>query len=624
MQTKDCYADPDLRDNQREMALSTRKLPKEPPALPINRKTKSKLPHFSQTEELSDSENDMLAIAIQRSLEDSNSKASPSPHRLGYEQSFKLKMISSSDRLYEKDQGPASHTRLETALSIAGAGPSRIPLSATETGTVSTLFGRPTSSPKGQLSPEIRSETDETADAPAIAISGLASSNPEDATVPSLFGAPVLLPRLGRGEVSKSASIGNRQGQSNPATASSSLVEVSPVAPSSRTHVFLESTSDLLDEDMDLEEVPMDVDSGIAVPDVDVQYHSFTAKASSPANNRERTPQPQNYLFTINSPTPSYLDNPEGGPSRGPSPPRDPSGSRPLVPPHQEEEWDAANEVDVRAEEGEFARFMSHVKGRNIDDMRKEIDDEIKHLNQQRKAAMRDSEDITQQMINQIMVCIFFNLWYVTLSSVWIYQTMLRLFGIPYITAPMEAEAQCAELVSLNLVDGVITDDSDVFLFGAQRVYKNMFNQSKTVECFLLSDLFRELGLDRDALIRLAYLLGSDYTEGLPGVGPVLAMEILKEFPGQGGLHRFKEWWNKVQIGKDKEEDNQSKFRKQLVSFGLFLSFSRTYCSRKGNLRTSTCRIIGRIPSWCARLDLQSVISANFVVSERCILSPNR
>jgi DNA excision repair protein ERCC-5 len=133
----------------------------------------------------------------------------------------------------------------------------------------------------------------------------------------------------------------------------------------------------------------------------------------------------------------------------------------------------------------------------------------------------------------------------------------------------MEAEAQCAALVSLNLVDGVITDDSDVFLFGAQRVYKNMFNQSKTVECFLLSDLSREFGLDRDTLIRLAYLLGSDYTDGLPGVGPVVAMELLKEFPGREGLHKFKEWWIKVQSGKDREEDNQSKFRQQFVSVTL-------------------------------------------------------
>lgn len=142
---------------------------------------------------------------------------------------------------------------------------------------------------------------------------------------------------------------------------------------------------------------------------------------------------------------------------------------------------------------------------------------------------------------------------------------MLRLFGIPYLTAPMEAEAQCAELVQLGLVDGIITDDSDVFLFGGIRVFKNMFNQSKTVECFLLNDLDRELGLDRDKLVRLAFLLGSDYVEGLPGVGPVVAMELLREFPGEDGLHKFKDWWTKVQTGRDKESDNPSKFRRRFV-----------------------------------------------------------
>ena len=146
---------------------------------------------------------------------------------------------------------------------------------------------------------------------------------------------------------------------------------------------------------------------------------------------------------------------------------------------------------------------------------------------------------------------------------------MLRLFGIPYITAPMEAEAQCAELVRLGLVEGVITDDSDVFLFGGNRVFRNMFNQSKTVECFLSSDLVRELGLDRGTLIRLACLLGSDYTEGLAGVGPVMAMELVKEFPGEDGLERFAEWWRRVQSGRDKKDGSSSKFRKSFVSTRL-------------------------------------------------------
>jgi DNA excision repair protein ERCC-5 len=60
--------------------------------------------------------------------------------------------------------------------------------------------------------------------------------------------------------------------------------------------------------------------------------------------------------------------------------------------------------MDPHAEEGEFARFMSQVNGRDLDDVRAEIDEEIKALNQQKRAAMRDSDDITQQMISQIMV----------------------------------------------------------------------------------------------------------------------------------------------------------------------------------------------------------------------------
>jgi DNA excision repair protein ERCC-5 len=38
----------------------------------------------------------------------------------------------------------------------------------------------------------------------------------------------------------------------------------------------------------------------------------------------------------------------------------------------------------------------------------------------------------------------------------------------------MEAEAQCAELEALSLVDGVVTDDSDAFVFGTVLFICNM------------------------------------------------------------------------------------------------------------------------------------------------------
>lgn len=68
------------------------------------------------------------------------------------------------------------------------------------------------------------------------------------------------------------------------------------------------------------------------------------------------------------------------------------------------DDWDAAQEMDPHAEEGEYVQFMSQVRGKNLEEVRREIDEEIRVLNQQKKVAMRDSEDVTQQMVTQIMV----------------------------------------------------------------------------------------------------------------------------------------------------------------------------------------------------------------------------
>jgi len=142
---------------------------------------------------------------------------------------------------------------------------------------------------------------------------------------------------------------------------------------------------------------------------------------------------------------------------------------------------------------------------------------------------------------------------------------MLNYFGIPFLDAPQEAEAECASLLSRSLVDGVVTDDSDVFLFGASRVYRHMFDGNKYLECYLLSDLERELNLNRDKLVRLAYLLGGDYDDGLPGVGPVLARELVDEFEGENGLERFREWWKKVEEGKDSKKDTNTAWKRKFV-----------------------------------------------------------
>ncbi|EFR04466.1 DNA-repair protein rad13 [Nannizzia gypsea CBS 118893] len=189
----------------------------------------------------------------------------------------------------------------------------------------------------------------------------------------------------------------------------------------------------------------------------------------------------------------------------------------------------------------EHARFASTLNSKSQAENAFDYEQELKQLRSQQKKDRRDADEVSQIMVTEC-------------------QQLLRLFGLPYITAPMEAEAQCAELVALGLVDGIVTDDSDTFLFGGTRIYKNMFNQSKYVECYLSSDLEKEYTLDRKKLISFSHLLGSDYTEGIPGIGPVTALEILTEF---SDLEEFRDWWSEIQLGNKIPDDIHAGFRKK-------------------------------------------------------------
>jgi DNA excision repair protein ERCC-5 len=201
---------------------------------------------------------------------------------------------------------------------------------------------------------------------------------------------------------------------------------------------------------------------------------------------------------------------------------------------------DAELFASLAAEAEEHERFAKEVTNNTA--TRINFDEELRSLRAQQKKDRRDADEVTQTMITEC-------------------QHLLTLFGLPYITAPMEAEAQCAELVHLGLVDGIVTDDSDTFLFGGTRVYKNMFNAAKFVECYLATDFQSEFSLTREKMISIAQLLGSDYTTGIPGIGPVTALELLAEFPD---LQNFKDWWTGVQDQTiPKEADKDSPFRRR-------------------------------------------------------------
>lgn len=155
------------------------------------------------------------------------------------------------------------------------------------------------------------------------------------------------------------------------------------------------------------------------------------------------------------------------------------------------------------------------------------LKEQVDLLNAATKRQERDMDTVTDEMKAEVI-------------------QLIQLFGIPYVESPAEAEAQCAKLEELGLVDGIVTEDSDVFAFGGKSIYRNIFDDQKYVEAYLAQDAERELALGRNQMVALAMILGSDYSEGVKGVGIVNGMEVLQAFDVscgvKEGLTKFRKW----------------------------------------------------------------------------------
>lgn len=114
---------------------------------------------------------------------------------------------------------------------------------------------------------------------------------------------------------------------------------------------------------------------------------------------------------------------------------------------------------------------------------------------------------------------------------------------IDYLQAPAEAEAECAWLQTLGIVDFVVSDDSDTLVFGATQMLR-MFNRVKYYEIvdgekipvmsstdyyvtpIYLDHIIERTGLTRDRMLLIAVLRGGDYLTGSQGIGITRAKEI--------------------------------------------------------------------------------------------------
>ncbi|THE66340.1 flap endonuclease-1 [Salinadaptatus halalkaliphilus] len=105
---------------------------------------------------------------------------------------------------------------------------------------------------------------------------------------------------------------------------------------------------------------------------------------------------------------------------------------------------------------------------------------------------------------------------------------LLRLLDVPIVEAPAEGEAQAAHMVRRGDADYVGSEDYDALLFGAPLTLRQLTSKGDP-ELMDLEATLAHHELTLEQLIDAAILIGTDFNDGVSGIGPKTAITEITE-----------------------------------------------------------------------------------------------
>ncbi|PSP99867.1 flap endonuclease-1 [Halobacteriales archaeon QS_5_70_17] len=105
---------------------------------------------------------------------------------------------------------------------------------------------------------------------------------------------------------------------------------------------------------------------------------------------------------------------------------------------------------------------------------------------------------------------------------------LLDRLDVPVVEAPAEGEAQAAHMARRGVVDYVGSEDYDALLLGAPRTLRKL-TSSGDPECMDFEATLAEHDLTWEQLVDVGILCGTDFNEGVDGIGPKTAVDLVRE-----------------------------------------------------------------------------------------------
>lgn len=160
----------------------------------------------------------------------------------------------------------------------------------------------------------------------------------------------------------------------------------------------------------------------------------------------------------------------------------------------------------------------------------------------------------------------------------------LKKMGVQYVVAPYEADAQLAYLERHGIINGIISEDSDLLVFGAKRLLSKLDQHGDCIEINRADfTACREVSLigwtDAD-FRRMCILSGCDYLPNITRLGLKTAYRCIRKYKNVERALRMLQFEGQYRIPADYLEN----FKQAELTF----LYQRVFCPKVGKLVTLT------------------------------------
>lgn len=156
----------------------------------------------------------------------------------------------------------------------------------------------------------------------------------------------------------------------------------------------------------------------------------------------------------------------------------------------------------------------------------------------------------------------------------------LKRADVPYVVAPYEADSQLVYLERHGFINGIISEDSDLLVFGAKRLLTKMDQHGQCIEInrkdFCAVREISLTGWTDDQFRQMTIFSGCDYLEGITNMGLKTAYRMMRKYKTPERMIRMLQFDGKFRVS----ENYLAQYKQAELTF----LYQRVFCPKKKDL----------------------------------------